>query len=69
MNEIKDTKVSCANCIWYDGCRNTEKVCDNYSPIEQTDEDIEIIIEENRKEFYEKWQDYITEDENDCYYD
>lgn len=51
----------CSNCYFGDKCRNLYD-CDNYSPIHDlTDEEVDEMIENGRREFLDEWNQYIEE--------
>ena len=51
----------CSNCYFGDKCRSSH-VCDDYAPIEEiSDLEVEIMVEEGRREFYREWLEYIDE--------
>lgn len=52
-------KRCCENCLFADVCVD-EGVCDNYSPIEYSDVDIERDIEEGRNDFRREFFEYIS---------
>lgn len=51
----------CSNCYFGDKCRSLYD-CDNYSPIHDlTDEEVDEMIENGRREFLDEWNQYIEE--------
>lgn len=52
----------CFNCYFGDKCKD-KNLCDGYSSLidEFTDSEILDIIESGRIEFFDEWQEYITE--------
>lgn len=52
-------KDKCSNCYFGDKCY-CDNVCDDYSPIETT-EDTEYLIECRRFEFLDEWNEYQSE--------
>lgn len=52
----------CSRCLFYDRCHHDD-VCDDFSP--WTDEDMDSFLEEEmlerRQEFYEQWDEYVSD--------
>lgn len=47
----------CKQCLYFDQCISN-KVCENYTPLGDS-EDIDKIIEAKRAEFHKEWFKYI----------
>ena len=52
-------KSNCQHCLWGNKCCSDDN-CEYYDPLDET-EDLDIYIEERRKEFYAEWLIYIAE--------
>ena len=52
--------ATCEKCFWREQCAQSE-VCEHFTPLEECDEIIDVIIEEKRYEFYEEWFDLIDQ--------
>lgn len=54
----------CSNCYYFDLC-GSGSVCDYYYPIgeDAENEAIDELIEKKRYEFYDEWNEYISDDE------
>ena len=52
----------CKNCFYNDKC-TSEKVCEDYTPLEEEEDDaaIDELIEAKRIEFRKEWLQYIEE--------
>jgi len=63
-------KYSCVDCIWHDQCESDE-LCDFFdsgrSGGSLTDVEIEIQIEQGRRQFISEYQKYIGEYEAENY--
>lgn len=52
---------TCSNCYFGDKCRSLY-ACEDYSPISEfADENVDKIIEDERREFLKEWNQYIEE--------
>lgn len=56
-------KKQCKNCLYFESCQGAKRVCGSYC---STDEDLDDdtvfeMIEDERYEFYNAWNLYISE--------
>lgn len=56
-------EFSCLDCIWCDQCRDVQPCMffDNGKSGIVTDQDVEQIVEKNRKDYSEAYLDYLAE--------
>lgn len=54
--------MSCDNCVFGDKCHG-RKVCKHFSPLDDYTFDYETLksLSEGKKDFYEEWNEYISE--------
>ena len=60
---MKSLNKNCNNCYFYNNCRCSDDVCENYISLNE-EEMLSDIIEAGRVEYRSNWFEYINEDIN-----
>lgn len=62
-------RARCDLCLFFDCCHTPSFACDGYHPASLDDSwSVDEVIEDGRAEFYEEWVSYISEYDDDYFF-